>query len=68
MKTNRAGSVAGAFVAIILSSWTAESAPPERKEPAPPKSGGPFVSPEIHADGKITFRLRAPKAENVSVV
>ena len=68
MQTNRARSVAGALVAVLLLSWTAESAPPERKEPAPPKSGGPFVSPEIHADGKITFRLRAPKAEKVSVI
>ena len=38
------------------------------KEPAPPRSGGAIVSPEIHADGKITFRLRAPKAEKVSVI
>ncbi len=26
------------------------------------------VSPEVHADGRITFRLQAPKAEQVSVV
>ncbi len=68
MQTNRAGSVAGAFVAILLLCWTAESAPPERKELTPPKSGSPFVSPEIQTDGKITFRLRAPKAEKVSVI
>ena len=68
MQTNRARSVAGAFVAILLSSWTAESAPPERKELPPPQSGGPFVSPEIRANGKITFRLRAPKAEKVSMI
>lgn len=68
MQTTRVRRVAGVFVTILLSSWTAESAPPERKELTPPKSGGVFVSPEIHADAKITFRLRAPKAEKVSVI
>jgi enterochelin esterase-like enzyme len=28
----------------------------------------PIVSPEVHADGKVTFRLLAPKAEKVLVV
>ncbi|MGA2032511.1 MAG: alpha/beta hydrolase-fold protein [Thermoguttaceae bacterium] len=68
MQTNHARSVAGALITILLSSWTAQSAPPERKEPAPPRSGGAFVSPEVQADGKITFRLRAPKAEKVAVI
>ena len=27
-----------------------------------------MVSPEVHADGRITFRLCAPKAEKVSVI
>src|SRR5947207_5610887 len=27
----------------------------------------PVVSPEVHADGKVTFRLYAPKAEKVLV-
>ena len=30
--------------------------------------GSRLVSPEVHPDGKITFRLRAPKAEKISVV
>ena len=67
MPVDRAGSVAGAFVLVLLSSWTAESAPPESKAVVPPKSGAALVSPEILADGKITFRLRAPKAEKVAV-
>ena len=65
MPANRAASAVGVFVTIFLSTCTAKSAPPE---PAPPKPGGPFISPEIQADGKITFRLRAPKAEKVSVI
>ncbi len=35
---------------------------------AKPKPEAPLVSPEVHADGRITFRLRAPKAEKVSVI
>ena len=68
MQTSCARSFTGTFLMILLWSWTAESAPPEKKEPAPPRSAGVLVSPEIHADGKITFRLRAPKAEKVSVI
>ncbi|MGA2618224.1 MAG: alpha/beta hydrolase-fold protein [Thermoguttaceae bacterium] len=70
MHNSRAGSVAGALVTILilLSTWTAQSAPPEKKEAAAPKPGGSFVSPEVHADGQITFRLRAPKAEKVAVI
>ncbi len=70
MQTNRARFVAGMFVTILMWSWTAQSAPPETKTPAPapPRSVGALVSPEVQADGKVTFRLRAPKAEKVSVI
>ena len=27
----------------------------------------PIVSPEVHADGRVTFRLRAPKAQDVKL-
>lgn len=29
------------------------------------QSNQPIVSPEVHEDGKVTFRVRAPKAESV---
>ena len=61
MQANRAMFVAGVFVTILLSTWTARSAQPETKQPAPPRPGGAFVSPEVQADGKITFRLRAQR-------
>src|SRR5436190_17059466 len=32
-----------------------------------PRRAAPLVSPEVHPDGKVTFRLTAPKAEKVSV-
>jgi len=32
-----------------------------------PASGQPLVSPEVHADGRVTFRLRAPNAKEVVV-
>jgi enterochelin esterase-like enzyme len=34
----------------------------------PPGPRGPLASPEVQPDGRITFRLRAPKAEKVSVI
>ena len=43
-------------------------------KPAPPRSGEPprrgasaLVSPEVHPDGTVTFRLRAPNANEVKV-
>jgi enterochelin esterase-like enzyme len=43
----------------------ATAAPPASAQaPAPPP---PVVSPEVHADGRITFRLRAPNAKEVTV-
>ena len=33
----------------------------QAQQPAPP------VSPEVHSDGRVTFRIRAPKASNVEV-
>lgn len=37
--------------------------PPPARAPQPP----PVVSPEVHADRRVTFRLRAPQAREVSV-
>ena len=31
------------------------------------KGKAPLVSPEVHADGHVTFRLRAPKAGKVTL-
>jgi enterochelin esterase-like enzyme len=33
----------------------------------PPQSPAPIVSPEVHADGSVTFRLRAPHAVEVKL-
>src|SRR5580704_12703949 len=33
----------------------------------PPESPAPIVSPEVHADGSVTFRLRAPNAVEVKL-
>jgi enterochelin esterase-like enzyme len=41
----------------------AAAAAPKDAPPPPP----PVQSPEVHADGRITFRLRAPRAAQVSV-
>jgi enterochelin esterase family protein len=34
---------------------------------APPAVADRVVSPEVHADGRITFRIYAPKAESVTI-
>jgi enterochelin esterase-like enzyme len=57
VQTSRVAMVATTFVLLWLSGRAAEAAPP---------SG--LGSPEVRADGKLTFRLRAPKAEKVSVI
>ncbi|MCX8107800.1 MAG: hypothetical protein N3G20_03245, partial [Verrucomicrobiae bacterium] len=43
------------------------SAPPTPRSETPRfgPQGPQFVSPEVHSDGKITFRIFAPKAESV---
>jgi enterochelin esterase family protein len=33
----------------------------------PPRQMPPLISPEVQADGSVTFRLRAPKAESVKL-
>jgi len=64
--------------ALVFSSWLAAQQPP----PAPPPGattlapagargggrGAAVRSPEIGADGRVTFRLRAPNAKEVAVV
>jgi enterochelin esterase-like enzyme len=57
MHPARNGFVAATLVLMLLSGRTANAATP-----------GGLVSPEVQADGKITFRLWAPKADKVSVV
>jgi hypothetical protein len=57
MQPRRVAIVATTFVLISLSGHTANAAQP-----------GGLVSPDVRADGQITFRLRVPKAEKVSVI
>src|SRR5687767_14941113 len=63
MATGRAG--AGAQDAPPARTQAPETAP----TPAPGRRLGPapIVSPEVHADRTVTFRLRAPNATKVTV-
>ena len=36
-------------------------------QPLPPSRPAPLVSPEVHADGSVTFRFRAPHAVDVKL-
>ena len=47
-------------ILILSAAWTAAAQAPGRGAP-------PVKSPEVSADGKITFRLRAPNAKEVFV-
>lgn len=48
----------------LLTLLAATAQPASAQAPAAPP---PLVSPEVHADGRITFRLRAPNAKEVTV-
>ena len=40
----------------------------EKPVPAPaPRPPAPLVSPEVHSDGSVTFRFRAPNAVEVKL-
>jgi enterochelin esterase family protein len=47
-------------ILLLAASWTVVAQPPGRGAP-------PIKSPEVSADGKVTFRLRAPNAKEVFV-
>ncbi len=56
---------------IVVISSVAFGAPQEARPAAPqaarPPAPPPVVSPEVHADRRVTFRLRAPQSKEVSV-
>jgi enterochelin esterase family protein len=45
----------------------AQSAAPATPKSATPAALPPVISPEIHADRRVTFRLRAPRATSVTI-
>lgn len=51
--------------ALCSSAPFAQEKKPETKT-APPRRPPPIISPEVSADGKVTFRVRAPNAKEVS--
>src|SRR5262245_13744276 len=60
--TIRIGVVLLAGIGCVVSAL-AQAAPPANQQTPPPV----VVSPEVSADGQITFRLLAPQAENVRI-
>jgi enterochelin esterase-like enzyme len=63
------------LVALLLFAQAPAPAAPPAAPPAPPTAAAaapnpaadPLVSPEVHADRRVTFRLRAPRASEVAV-
>ena len=56
------GSCLGVLSPAALMAQTTPAAPAKKNPPAPP-----VISPEILSDGRVTFRLQAPKASAVTV-
>ncbi len=56
--------VALALLALAGLADSPTAAQEPKKQPAPP---APVVSPEVHPDKKVTFRVRAPKAGEVTL-
>jgi enterochelin esterase-like enzyme len=54
-----------AFLLVVM----AAAAPllAQAPSPSPPPPPPPLISPEVHADRRVTFRLRAPNAKEVLV-
>ena len=60
--------VAGVSVPIVSAQEAARPQAPQAQAPAPATQRPPqYVSPEVAADGRITFRIFAPRAEAVRV-
>lgn len=58
------------FVVVLLSAALSAALAQNPPAPAGPGRGGfapPVKSPEVSADGKVTFRLRAPNAKEIFV-
>ena len=63
--------IAALALASVLTAQNAPPAPPGTRAGAPAQAGGrggsPITSPQIGADRRVTFRLRAPAATDVLV-
>lgn len=64
MKTRTCPTVAaiGLFITVVATTALAQAQP--QRQPTPNDS---LVSPEIHADNRVTFRIYAPKAAEVTI-
>lgn len=60
--------VTGLPVLGLAQTPTAPAAAPPANAPAPAPAFPPYLSPEIHSDGTVILRLRAPKAQKVDLV
>jgi enterochelin esterase-like enzyme len=59
--------ILAAALALTAPARAQTSSPPTPPPAASPGPADTLVSPEVHADRRITFRLRAPKASQVTI-
>lgn len=68
---NSSLTIFGLFALLMTAALDAVAQEPEEDRPAPPRRtfqrGPRIVSPEIHPDNTVTFRLIAPKATRVTI-
>ena len=58
--------IASCLIAAFALGALGQAEQPARPNPAPARNPGP-PSPEVHPDHKVTFRIRAPKASEVTL-
>lgn len=63
----RSGLVLGFVLSIGAGTAHAQPAAPVKAAVPPPKRQPPLLSPERHADGRVTFRFKAPEAKSIAV-
>jgi enterochelin esterase family protein len=57
----------GLLACCSFAQTTPQTAPPQSTPPARQRPAPPVVSPEVHPDARVTFRLRAPAANEVTL-
>ena len=63
MKQHRMSQAAGMLLLLLITSAAAIARTPQRQ----PTPNDTLVSPEVHSDKRVTFRIYAPKAAEVSL-
>jgi enterochelin esterase family protein len=67
LRTTGGGAVIALLLAAASPGWAQLPSPSPLASPSPSPPPPPVVSPEVHADNRVTFRFRAPRAVEVKL-